>query len=308
MAGTVLGVPGTGTNGAGAPPVEHVEGDERGRGTPGDGAVETTDDVALALPTAELAAAGRLGRLDELRSAAQTWTTVDGVKRHARLFLRGYACPPIRRARVRGGARWVERLPGGLRDRLDLNGGVVDPLRVEIGSGPHPTPGYVHVDADRRARDVEYHASAASLPFDDGTVEELLAIHILEHVHASDLLLTLREWRRVLRPDGFAQIHVPDASTVFAAFLDSPPERKWTVMIPIFGMTSHVRFDGMGDANDLERHHVIYDFSLLERVLLDAGFARVENVSDQVTDRHTEKWRDDDLISRMSLVVRAHAG
>lgn len=292
----------TGTDGTSAPAAEQVNGNgARPKG-------ECTDDIAFCLPTVELAAAGRPRRLEELRSAAQTWRTVDGVKRHARLFLRGYACPPIRRARARGGARWVERLPADLRDRLDLNGGVVDPLRVEIGSGPYPTPGYVHVDADRRARDVEYHASAASLPFDDGVVEELLAIHILEHVHASELLPTLREWRRVLRPGGFAQIHVPDASTVFAAFLDSPPERKWAVMIPIFGMTSHVRFEEAGDATSLERHHVIYDFSLLERVLLDAGFARVQDVSDEVTDRHTEKWRTDELISRMSLVVRAYAG
>ena len=295
---------GTGTNGTTAPAAERVNGSAAGQ----DGAKEVTEDIAFAVPTVALAAAGRPGRLEALRSAAQTWTTVDGVKRHARLFLRGYACPPIRRARARGGARWVERLPPGLRERLDLNGGLIEPLRVEIGSGPHPSPGYVHVDADRRARDVEYHATASALPFGDGTVEELLAIHILEHVHASALLPTLREWRRVLRPGGFAQIHVPDAATVFAAFLDSPPEHKWTVMIPIFGMTSHVRFGQMDDVNDLERHHVIYDFSLLERVLLDAGFARVEDVSEQVTDRHTEKWRDDDLIPRMSLVVRAYAG
>jgi predicted SAM-dependent methyltransferase len=297
-------MPGTGTNGTSAPAAHQVN----GNGAAQSDAREVTEDVAFAVPTVALAAAGRPSRVEELRSAVQTWTTVDGVKRHARLFLRGYACPPIRRARARGGARWVERLPAGLRERLDLNGGLVDPLRVEIGSGPHPSPGYVHVDADRRARDVEYHAVASALPFPDGTVEEVLAIHILEHVHASALLPTLREWRRVLRPGGFAQIHVPDAANVFAAFLDSPPEHKWTVMIPIFGMTSHVRFDELHDVNDMERHHVIYDFSLLERVLLDAGFDRVEDVSDQVTDRHTEKWRDDDLIPRMSLVVRAYAG
>lgn len=299
---------GTGTNGTSAPPADEVNGKGGTNGSLTTGPREMLEDVAFAVPTVALAAAGRPGRRDDLRSALQRWATLSGLKREARLFLRGYACPPIRRVRARGGARWVERLPDGLRNRLDLNGGLVDPLRVEIGSGPHPTPGYIHVDAHRRARDVEYHVSAATLPFGDETVEELLAVHILEHVHASAVLPTLMEWRRVLRPGGFAQIHVPDAANVFAAFLDSPPEHKWTVMIPIFGMTSHVRFGQAGDADDLERHHVIYDFSLLERVLLDAGFARVDDVSDQVTDRHTEKWRDDELIPRMSLVVRAYAG
>lgn len=264
-------------------------------------------DIALALPTAEPPTVVRHRRLGAIKTTVRSWTTVAGVKRHGLLAFRGHACPPIRRAICRGRAGWVRRLPAELRERFELDGGVVDPLRVEIGSGAFPSPGYVHVDANRSARHVEHIATASSLPFADGTVEELLAIHILEHVHASALLPTLREWRRVLRPGGFAQIHVPDAATVFAAFLDSPPEHKWTVMIPIFGMTSHARY-GQPDGVDLERHHVVYDFALLERVLLDAGFDRVEDVSTQVTDRHSEKWRDDGLIPRMSLVVRAHAG
>ena len=261
--------------------------------------------IAVAVPPDGAPPGTSPSRLDALTTTLRSWTSADGIKDHALHLLQGYAGPPVRRARCAGRAGWVERLPARLRQRLELDAELVDPLRVEIGSGPFPTPGYVHVDADRWARHVEHRAGASSLPFADGTVEELLAIHILEHVHASTLMPTLREWRRVLRPGGFAQIHVPDAATVFAAFLDSPPERKWTVMVPIFGMTSHARL-GAPAARDLERHHVIYDFALLERVLLDAGFDRVEDVSTEVTDRHTEAWRDLELVPRISLVVRAH--
>lgn len=286
-----------GVDSSGAPPAERAG-----------GVTDLPRDIALAVPTAGPPHGAGPGRLAAaLRATARSWTTIGGVKGHARLLFSSRACPPIRRALGRGGASWVRHLSPGFRARFELDGGLVDPLRVELGSGAFPTPGYVHVDADRRARHVEHIAPASSLPFPDGTVEELLAIHILEHVHASVLIPTLREWRRVLRPGGFAQIHVPDASTVFAAFLDNPPERKWTVMIPIFGKTSHA-CDGEPDARDLERHHVIYDFPLLEWVLLDAGFVRVENVSTEVTDRHTEKWRDDELVPRLSLVVRAYAG
>ena len=261
-------------------------------------------DLASALPPIRVENAGvGIGRL---AAAARSWTTVGGLKHQVLLAVRGYACPPIRRARCAGRAQWVDRLPASLRERFELNGGVVEPLRVELGSGCFPSPGYMHV-ADRLARHVEHIAPASALPFADGTVAELLAIHILEHVHASVLLPTLAEWRRILRPGGYAQIHVPDAATVFAAYLDQTPEIKWSLLIPIFGKTSHAR-DGRPNALDLERHHVIYDFALLERVLLDAGFAWVEDVSDQVTDRHTEQWRADGLVSRMSLVVRAHAG
>ena len=272
--------------------------------SPAGGAGDLPPHLAAALPPDPAVPEPAVEEPDQGAGRA-SWASIDGLKGHALHLLRGYASPPIRRALCQGRASWVRHLPAHLRDRLELDAEIVDPLRVEIGSGPFPSPGYVHVDADRWAKHVEHRASASALPFADGTVEELLAIHILEHVHASALIPTLREWRRVLRPGGFAQIHVPDAATVFAAYLDSPPEKKWTVMVPIFGMTSHARL-GRPRARDLERHHVIYDFALLERVLLDAGFDRVEDVSTEVTDRHTAEWRDLDLIPRISLVVRAH--
>lgn len=290
---------GSGVDNVGTPTYQVTNGNGRVSNRP------VSADAAIAIPTADPPPA-KPDRLGQLKSSVRSWTTVAGVQRHALLLFRAYACPPIRRALTQGEARWVRHLPEELRERFELNGGVVDPLRIEIGSGAFPSPGYVHVDTNRRSRHVEHIASASSLPFSDDTVEELLAVHILEHVHASALIPTLREWRRVLRPGGFAQIHVPDAATVFAAFLDNPPENKWTVMIPIFGMTSHAR-DGQPDARDVERHHVIYDFALLEQVLLDAGFDRVEDVSSEVTDRHSEKWRNDELIPRMSLIVRAYA-
>jgi len=262
--------------------------------------------IAIGMPPTEISPGTEPSRLGAFKTALRSWTTPGGIKSHVVDLFRHHGCPPIRAALCQGRARWVRHLSAGFRDRFELDGEVVAPLRIEIGSGPFPSPGYVHVDADRRARHIEHRASASSLPFQAGTVEEVLAIHILEHVHASAVIPTLREWRRVLRPGGYAQIHVPDAATVFAAFLESPPEKKWTVMIPIFGMTSHGLL-GEPDAKDLERHHVIYDFALLRQALLDAGFDRVEDVSTEVADRHTTGWRELELIPRLSLVVRAYA-
>ena len=217
---------------------------------------------------------------------------------------RDYPGVPLRRAIGRGRAKWVRALPAALRGRLDLDGEAIEPLRIEIGGGPFPSPGYVHVDADRTSRHLEHVAPAWRLPFDDGSVAELLAIHVLEHVHGSAVHRTLREWRRVLRPGGFAEIHVPDAATVFPAFLATTGPKKWDLLIAIFGQTADPAGRDRPGA-DLARHHVIYDFDLLAQVLLAAGFDHVDDVSDQVTDRHNQGWQEADLVSRVSLVVRA---
>lgn len=219
-------------------------------------------------------------------------------------FVDGYLGVPVRRAVARGHARWVEILPSSVRRRFELDGEVVDPLRVEIGAGTHPTPGYVHVDANRRSRHLEHVARAGRLPFADGTVAEILAVHILEHVHPSRVDATLREWRRVLRPGGFVQIHVPNAATVFPAFLNASADQKWTLMVGIFGDTSVPWVDD-DTTLDVDRHQAVYDFGLLEHVLLGAGFDKAEDLSAEITDRHTAGWSDLGLVDRISLVVRA---
>jgi SAM-dependent methyltransferase len=230
-------------------------------------------------------------------------------------LLRRYPAMPLRRAIATGHAGWVRHLPAGVRRRLELDGEVVAPLRVEIGGGEFPSAGYIHVDADRRSRHLEHVAHSWKLPFPDASVHELLAIHVLEHVHPGSIHRTLREWRRILAPGGYAEIHVPDASTILPAYLAAPTDQKWELLVPIFGTTSDPAAPRRGPGSVgrkpavalLDHHNIIYDFELLRHVLLRAGFDRVEDVSDTVTDRHTETWRDSDLVSRISLVVRAYA-
>lgn len=230
-------------------------------------------------------------------------------------LVRKYPALPLRRALAEGRATWARLLPAGVRRRLDLDGPVVSPLRVEIGGGELPTPGYVHVDADRRSRHLEYVAPCLSLPFSSGSVHELLAIHVLEHVHPGSIHRTLREWRRVLAPGAYAEIHVPDAGTVLPAYLAAPNDQKWELLVPIFGTTSDpfAPRRGPGSAGRspmvalLDHHNVIYDYALLRHVLLRAGFDRVEDVSETVPDRHSATWRESGLVERVSLIVRAYA-
>jgi SAM-dependent methyltransferase len=222
------------------------------------------------------------------------------------VLARTYPLVPLRRAMTEGRARWIGILPARLRQRLDLDGGPVVPLRIEIGCGPLPTAGYVHVDANRSSRHLEYVAPAWRLPFPDRSVHELLAVHILEHVHPTWIERTLREWQRVLAPGGFAEIHVPDASTVFPAYLEAAPEDKWKLLVPIFGTTGDPTQTGQG-AGDLERHHVVYDFDMLRQVLIDSGFDHVDDMSEKITDYHDQAWKDAELVDRISLIVHAFA-
>jgi SAM-dependent methyltransferase len=201
----------------------------------------------------------------------------------------------------------VRRIPARLRKTLELDGPTVRPVRIEVGSGPFPTPGYIHVDRDVTARHLEYLAPAWNLPFNDHTASEVLAIHVLEHVHPALLSRTLQEWRRVLAPGALLRVHVPHAEHLFAAFSQAEPSGKWGPMVALLGMcvgspdVAHPsKLDPSRNAPD---HKVIFDFALLRALLEENGFTNVVDRTDCEQDRHTRGWAP--VVERVSLIVHA---
>jgi SAM-dependent methyltransferase len=221
-------------------------------------------------------------------------------------WVRAYPCRPIRVAVAAGNAPWIRVLPNHIRTRLDLDGDPVIPIRLELGGGPFPTPGYIHIDSDPRARHLEFVAPAWDLPFQSGSVQEILAVHVFEHIHPGRVPQTLREWRRVLTPSGTVRIHVPNASQLLPAFLAADPHKKWALISAILGMYGSAEISSPEDLDPGRQppdHKAIYDYSLLEDVILSAGFAEVRELTGQVIDRHVEAWSD--LVAQCSLVVEA---
>jgi ubiquinone/menaquinone biosynthesis C-methylase UbiE len=75
--------------------------------------------------------------------------------------------------------------------------------KINVGCGKDLRPGYINIDI--HGGDVR--GDLNRLPFKDGTVDEVYASHILEHM--PDLNRTMREIRRVLRRGGILVARVP---------------------------------------------------------------------------------------------------
>lgn len=121
-----------------------------------------------------------------------------------------------------------------------------------------------HVDHLRNANDLSI--------FDDGTFTTLYASHVLEHFdYQEELLLTLKEWHRVLEPGGTLHVAVPDMEQLCSLFIEPSltPDERFHVMRIIFG--GHV------DENDY--HLVGLDFVFLRSYLEASGFTAIERVS-----------------------------
>lgn len=91
-------------------------------------------------------------------------------------------------------------------ERVQIEG-APSPCVLDLGCGSHKQPGAIGVDRHRHAAvDVVAHLEHG-LPFADDSVDQVYAIHFLEHVR--DLLHLMNEVHRVLRRDGVLHVMVP---------------------------------------------------------------------------------------------------
>ena len=254
-------------------------------------------------------------RVDSVRDAADlAWVPTKRmmdvsriVQQSARNAVRRGLILPIRRRYYTEGRGYpaLGRLPAAWRTRLGLDDDAARrSRRVEIGAGPHPQPGYIHVDVDPHAADLEVRAVAWDLPFPTDWATEILAIHSLEHIPPNRLHATLTEWHRVLRPNGILRVHVPNSPALMNVYVTaSTVAEKWRMSGALLGMYCGPDARGPDDLTVPSDHQILFDREMLEASLLGAGFAAPLDLTQATMDRHNADWRH--VLDRYSLVVEA---
>ena len=105
--------------------------------------------------------------------------------------------------------------------------------------------------------------------FDDESVEEIYASHVLEHVGLAKIAATFNGLLRILKKEGKLYISVPNLDIIAKIFVLLPEgQDKYNVMAMIYG--------GQTDSHDF--HHIGYWPNLLFSILTNAKFKRYEKV------------------------------
>lgn len=150
----------------------------------------------------------------------------------------------------------------------------IQPIKIHIGGREHH-PDWKILDVESRP-EVDYVADASNLSiFEKNSVEVIYASHVLEHFYYglnNELINTLIEWHRVLKPGGKLLISVPDLKTLCWLYLNPnlvALERHQLMRI-MFG----------GQTNIYDVHKVGFDFEVLALYLEEAGFKEYEQVSE----------------------------
>ncbi|HTP90464.1 MAG TPA: class I SAM-dependent methyltransferase [Xanthobacteraceae bacterium] len=113
---------------------------------------------------------------------------------------------------------------------------------------------------------------------DDGTFDAIWCSHNLEHLYTHEVPKALAEFRRVLKPDGFALITSPDLEAVAELVLDGriddaayqSPAGPITALDMLYGLSVSV-----ARGNLFMSHHTGFTADRLGRLMIDSGFAEV---------------------------------
>lgn len=152
-----------------------------------------------------------------------------------------------------------------------MESGETQVLRLHLGCGKRYLPGFIHVDLCPYDH-INYNCDVSDMTnvFSDQMADEVYACHVLEHFPRCKILLVLSEWNRVLKQGSLLRLCVPDFQAVVKHYQHT-------------GNLSELQgiLHG-GQRNQLDHHHVMFDFSLLQCFLEDAGFGNVQRYD----------WRD----------------
>ena len=143
-------------------------------------------------------------------------------------------------------------------------------LRLHIG-GKTPHPDWTIVDVQPGPHVAHVGSCTDLSAFGDESVAEIYASHVLEHLgYQSELMQALREFNRVLVPDGLLRASVPDLRVLCGLFLDPALDalERFHVMRMMFG----------GQLDPADYHKVGLTDEFLAQYLAASGFSDIRRV------------------------------
>lgn len=139
-------------------------------------------------------------------------------------------------------------------------------IKINIGSGTSRFEGFINIDFDKSSNpDYILDLEKDYLPFDNNTVDEVIAHHILEHL-GEGYFHCIKELYRVCKNGAIINIEVPHhRSEIF--FADSTHKRPITAFgLTLFSKKNNKYFKEQGFANSRLGEYLDVDFELVEHL------------------------------------------
>jgi beta-1,4-mannosyl-glycoprotein beta-1,4-N-acetylglucosaminyltransferase len=136
------------------------------------------------------------------------------------------------------GTQTFREVPNGdallRRNRSRLREKWAKKVKLNLGCGDQKIDGYIGVDLYNPNADLKLDICDLS-QFQDNSVDEILAVHVLEHLNPYNINQILAEWYRVLKPLGKLVLELPDIEGLCRAFMESDKGQRYHLINCIYG-------------------------------------------------------------------------
>jgi len=93
-------------------------------------------------------------------------------------------------------------------------------IKLNLGCGARYLQGFINIDIDRSYKaDLYLDFERDVLPYQDNSIDYIIAIHTLEHIN--NIWDLLNECHRVLKPNCILEVEVPNIANIPQGLLDS---------------------------------------------------------------------------------------
>jgi predicted SAM-dependent methyltransferase len=167
-------------------------------------------------------------------------------------------------------------------------------VRVQLGCGHKPWPGWINIDGERSARYADLVADLRSLPLATGGADVAVAIHVLEHFYEWEAHEVLREWKRILKPGGRLVLELPSMDKVMDYMRQCLAQNQAFAM----PMTWWAMWGDPKYKDPAMCHKWGYTERLLRHVLEQAGFVNIRAEAP----RYHVKQRDMRMIAEKGML------
>lgn len=153
-------------------------------------------------------------------------------------------------------------------------------LKLHLGCAGDKRSGYINIDINPDCSP-DLIADSGALPYEAGSVDEILSNHMLEHMTETAGLSALKHWFSLLRSGGALELEVPDFKQTcleFATMSQEELEARYPALrgIAYYRHVGRARNIYGGGVNQWDYHRWGYWPEYMEYLLRDIGFSNID--------------------------------
>lgn len=139
-------------------------------------------------------------------------------------------------------------------------------MKLHLGCGKRYLEGFIHVDlADFEHVDYKMPVDDLSV-FENESIDEIYASHVLEYFDREQVKSVLFEWRRVLKFGGLLRVAVPNFKNLVKVYETTGDLNK--IIGPLYGKWEI--------SEESVYHKTVYDEQSLKDTLISSGFEKIK--------------------------------